>query len=104
MRRSGWRGKGMLKEIGSRVHDILLGYGGAWPTDITDRVFLAIEGDQLRAEVYWDAVAELDGQGKRGQQIVNQYIGKRVKDLTTGVNRGRCYLPRSSLIKSYETH
>lgn len=95
---------GMLEQIEDLVRDILRGYAEPWPAEITDRVFLAIEGDQARAQVYWNVVRELDHQGKRGQQIVNQYIGKRVKLLTTGLNRGRSYSPRSSLIQSYEKH
>jgi hypothetical protein len=94
----------MLEPIEDLVQDILSDYARPWPTDITDRVFLAIEHDESRRRRYWSIVRELDGQAKKGQQIVNQYIGKRVKVLTTGVNRGRCYSPRSSLIKSYETH
>lgn len=94
----------MLEPIEDLVRDILRDYAGPWPTDITDHVFLNIEGDEFRRQLYWEVVAELDGQGKRGQTIVNEYIGSRVKLLTTGVNRGRCYSPRSSLIKSYERH
>ena len=94
----------MLEPIEDLVRDILRGYAEPWPTDITDRVFIAIEGDQFRKQLYCEIVVELDGEGKKGQQIVNQYIGKRVKLLTSGVNRGRCHLPRSSLIKSYEMH
>jgi hypothetical protein len=94
----------MLEPIEDLVQDILTGYAAPWPTDITDKVFLDIEEDESRQQRYWSIVRELDGQAKKGQQIVNQYIGKRVKLLTTGVNRGRCYSPRSSLIKSYERH
>ena len=94
----------MLEGIEDLVQDILSDYAEPWPTDITDRVFLRIEGDEFRRQLYWDVVAELDGQGKRGQQVVNQYIGKRVKLRTTGVNRGRCYSPASSLVQSYEKH
>jgi hypothetical protein len=94
----------MLEPIEDLVRDILGDYAGSWPTDITDRVFLAIEQDESRRRRYWSIVRELDGQAKKGQQIVNQYVGKRVKVLTTSVNRGRCYSPNSSLIKTYEKH
>jgi hypothetical protein len=94
----------MLDEIEGVVRDILGGHAGPWPPDITDRVFLAIETDPVSAEPYYEVVTELNEQGKRGQQVVNQYIGRLVKILTTGVNRGRSYSPRSSLIKSYEKH
>jgi hypothetical protein len=93
-----------LEEIGTVVEGILDRHTRPWPRDITDKVFLEIERDQRNLQRYSGVVAELDRQGKKGQQIVNQYIGKLVKLLTTGVNRGRCYSPRSSLIKSYERH
>jgi len=95
---------GMLEEIEALVRNILNGCEEPWPTDITNRVFLAIQENPERCELYWRVVRELDAQGKKGQQVVNQYIGRRVKQLTTGVNRGRCYSPRSSLIQSYEEH
>lgn len=91
----------MLEDIESLVHEALR---RCWPPDITDQVFLAIEGDRQSYQRYCQVVRELDDQGKRGQQIVNQYIGKRVKLLTTGLNKGRGYSPRSSLIQSYEKH
>ncbi|TEU18722.1 MAG: hypothetical protein E3J21_05280 [Anaerolineales bacterium] len=94
----------MLEEIESLVRNILNDHGEPWPTDITDQVFLAIERDPERCELYWRVVRELDAQGKKGQQVVNQYIGRRVRQLTTDVNRGRCGSPRSLLIKSYEKH
>ncbi len=94
----------MLEEIEALVRNILNGCEEPWPTDITNRVFLAIQENPERCELYWRVVRELDAQGKKGQQVVNQYIGRRVKQLTTGVNRGRCYSPRSSLIQSYEEH
>ncbi len=94
----------MRDDIKSVVIDILDSYGGRWPTDITDQVFLAIERHPARSQTYWHLVEDLDEQGKKGQQIVNQYIGRLAKTRSTGLNRGRCYSPRSSLIKSYEKH
>jgi hypothetical protein len=94
----------MLEEIESLVQDILSSDKEPWPTDITDRVFCAIERDPGRHKLYWRVVQELDAQEKKGRQVVNQYIGRRVRQLTTDVNRGRCYSPRSSLIQSYEKH
>ena len=94
----------MLKQIENLVHTILRGHETPWPTEITDSVFLAIEGNPGWLELYWDVVQELDAQGKNGRLGVNSYIGRRVKQLTTGVNRGRCYSPVSSLIQSYEKH
>ncbi|HUW94151.1 MAG TPA: hypothetical protein VMW58_00040 [Anaerolineae bacterium] len=94
----------MLEPIEDVVGDILSNYAEPWPPDITDQVFLAVERHPRSCETYWDLVRDLDDQGKRGQSIVNQYVGRRVKLLTTGVNRGRCDSPRSSLIQSYERH
>ena len=94
----------MLQDIESVVEEILDEYDELWPTDITDQVFCEIEDDPQRLRLYWGVVEELKAQGKNGQQIINQYIGRRVQQLTTGENRGRCYAPRSSLIKSYEKH
>ena len=94
----------MLEEIESLVQNILSSYEEPWPTDIIDQVFCAIEENPEWLELYWRVVRELDAQGKKGQQVVNQYIGRRVKQLTTGVNLGRCYSPRSSLIQSCERH
>ena len=94
----------MLEPIEDMVRHILSNFQEPWPPEITDQVFLAIEGDPGECDTYRDLVRVLDEQGKRGQQIVNQYIGKRVKQLTTGVNQGRCHSPCSSLIQSYEKH
>jgi len=94
----------MLEEIESLIRQILNGYDAHWPTEITDQVFCAIEDDPQRLRQYRRIVAELKAEGKNGEQVVNQYIGRRVQQLTTGENRGRCYKPRSSLIKSYEKH
>ena len=96
----------MMEELEVVVQEILRSYEDKdqWPTDITDRVFLAIEGNPERLGLYQRVVGELGVQGKNGQQVVNQYIGKRVKQLTTRENHGRCDSPRSSLIKSFEKH
>ena len=94
----------MLEDLEDLVQAILGGHAAPWPPDITDEVFLAIERSPNWMRHYRGVVEELDAQGKRGKQVVNQYIGRRVKLLTTGVNRGRCYSPRSSLIKSYQKH
>jgi len=94
----------MLEPLKGVVRSILRNYAEPWPPDITDQVFLAIERDPGRCRIYWGLVADLDEQGKRGQQTVNQYIGKTVKQLTTRVNRGRSDSPASSLIQTYEKH
>ena len=93
-----------MEDIENLVQEILGGRGEPWPTDITDCVFLQIEHDPGRRGRYCAVVQQLSGQGKNGQQIVNQYIGKRVKQLTTGMNLEWCDSPRSSLIKSYTKH
>ncbi len=94
----------MMESIEAIVQDILNAHVGPWPEDITDLVFLAIEHDPDRLAHYKKIVRELNTEERRGQQIVNQYIGRRVKQLTTGVNRGRNYAPESTLIQSYERH
>ena len=93
-----------MEEIEILVQEILSSYGEPWPEDITDCVFLAIEENPEWLDLYWRIVRELDAQEKNGQQIVNQYIGRCVRQLTTGRNLGRSYSPRSSLIQSYEKH
>jgi hypothetical protein len=93
-----------MEEIEILVHEILDDHEEPWPEDITDHVFLAIEGNPVWLDLYWRVVRELEAQGKKGQQLVNQYVGRRVKQLTTGINRGRCHSPLSSLIQSYEKH
>jgi hypothetical protein len=97
-------GEGGLAEIDTVVERILGGYAPPWPTDITDLVFLHIERDRPKEWIYRNVVRALDTEGKRGQQLVNQYIGKVVKHRTTAANRGRSYSPRSSLIQSYQRH
>jgi len=94
----------VMEEIETLVREILRSYREPWPTDITDRVFCAIEENPTQLELYQRVVRELKAQGKNGQQVVNQYIGRRVRQLTTGKNRGHCYSPRSKLIQSYEKH
>jgi len=94
----------MLQDIERLLQEILRDYGPTWPTDITDQVFVTIEGSPERYALYCRVMREIDAEGKNGQHVVNQYIGRRVKQLTTGVNRDRCHSPCSSLIKSYEKH
>jgi len=91
----------MWKKIDKLIEETLV---GLWPTDITDQVFCAIEDDSERLRVYSKVVKNLNAAGKNGEYIVNQHIGKLVRQLTTGVNKGRCNNPRSGLIKSYERH
>ena len=94
----------VMEGIEAVVQHILSAHGEPWPEDITDRVFLTIQGDAEWLTLYKEVVDDLNAQGRRGKQIVNQYIGRRVSQLTTGVNRGRCDSPASTLIQSYERH
>ena len=94
----------VMEEIETLVRETLSRYKEPWPTDITDRVFCAIGENPTQFELYERVVRELEAQGKNGRQVVNQYIGRRVRQLTTGENRGHCYSPRSKLIQSYEKH
>jgi len=67
--------------------------------DITDRVFLMIQGHpQLRRE-YDSLIA--NGTSKRG---LNARLGKRIREHFCLQNVGRCRNPKSCLIKSYERH
>ena len=80
------------------VAEILRGIRRPYPRDITDRVFLAIENNnifQRRYDHLWDV---------QGSYLLNQRIGLEVKEQTTGVNKGRCLHPQSTLIKSYTYH
>lgn len=67
--------------------------------DITDRVFLTIENDpQLERE--YQRLIETDT-SKRG---LNARLGKSIREYFCLQNVGRCYNPKSDLIKSYERH
>jgi hypothetical protein len=67
--------------------------------DITDRVFLMIQGNpQLRRE--YDILTG-NGTSKHG---LNARLGKRIREYFCLQNIGRCHNPKSCLIKSYERH
>lgn len=67
--------------------------------DITDRVFLMIQGNShLRGE--YDSLIN-NGTSKHG---LNVRLGKRIREHFCLKNIGRCHNPTSCLIKSYERH
>lgn len=84
----------MIDEIEDMVVEILRGYNGNWPVDITDRVFLAIENDQNKHKRY-----ETYADGDYG--TANSQIGAFVRDFTGLSAIGENHNPKSKLIKSY---
>ena len=68
------------------------------PEDITDRVFLEIENNPELFQRYRQLISS------RTQHSINAAIGKHVIITWNLDNIGRCYKPRSKLIKSYEKH
>ncbi len=74
------------------------GMGSITP-DITDRVFLMIEGHPQLRPAYDNLIA--DGTSKHG---LNTRLGKRIREHFRLRNVGRCGNPKSCLIKSYERH
>ncbi len=66
-----------------------------WPADVTDQVFLAIEGRSA-----W--LAEYHALGKEfSRNTLNSFIGFHVKDVTGLENSGREAVAKSTLIKNY---
>jgi len=66
-----------------------------WPADVTDQVFLAIEGRPA-----W--LAEYHALGKEfSRNTLNSSIGLHVKDVTGLENSGREAIAKSTLIKNY---
>ena len=66
-----------------------------WPADVTDQVFLAMEGRPAWLAEYRALEREFD------RTTLNSFIGFHVKDVTGMENSGRMGVARSSLIKSY---
>ncbi len=84
----------MIDEIDDMVIEILRSYGGRWPVDITDRVFLAIEQDPDKRKRY-ETYADGD------DHTVNQQIGAFIRNYTGLTAIGENNHPKSSLIKGY---
>ena len=66
-----------------------------WSADVTDQVFLAIEGRPAWLAEYRALEREFD------RTTLNSFIGFHVKDVTGMENSGRMGVARSNLIKSY---
>jgi hypothetical protein len=86
--------------VADHINEVLTRFAeGRGSMDITDRVFLMIQGNpQLRRE-YDDLIAS--GTSKHG---LNARLGKRIREHFCLQNIGRCHNPKSCLIKSYERH
>ena len=67
--------------------------------DVTDRVFLMIQGNPQLHRDYDTLIAA--GTSKHG---LNALLGKRIREYFCLQNIGRCHNPKSCLIKSYERH
>ncbi len=82
-------------EIRDLVIRVLRTIPQPWPADVTDQVFLAIEGRPA-----W--LAEYHALGKEfSRNTLNSSIGLHVKDVTGLENSGREANARSTLIKKY---
>jgi methionine synthase II (cobalamin-independent) len=66
--------------------------------DITDHVFLNIQYDESLMREYMTRVNE------NSLQIINQAIGKKVKEMFDLENIDVCSNPKSFLIKDYTRH
>lgn len=90
---------GIQTRIADYINDVLSRFEEGMDNineDITDRVFLMIQGNlQLRRE-YDDLITSKHG--------LNALLGKRIREYFCLQNIGRCHNPKSRLIKSYERH
>lgn len=83
-----------MDEIEDMVETILNKFGGKWPTDITDLVFLAIENNPGYLKRY-----EMFANGEYG--TANQKIGRFVKEFT-GMKTLKEKVPaKSKLIRTF---
>jgi len=67
--------------------------------DITDRVFLMIQNDKELMQEYIDLLAS-----GTDPHTLNCELGKQIKVKFNLENSGRCTVPKSTLICSYERH
>lgn len=89
--------KANMKQIIEEILDTKLGHlRMKCPENITDLVFLEIEKSYMHA--YEQSVRA------RGQDTINKFIGKYVREYWVLKNIGRCKNPESNLISSYEMH
>ena len=82
-------------EIRDLVMRVLHTIQQPWPADVTDQVFLAIEGRPAWLAEYKALEREFD------RTTLNSSIGSHVKDVTGMENSGHMGVARSSLVKSY---
>jgi len=83
-----------MEEIEDIIIDILKQYNHRWPSDIIDRVFLAIEQDVYKLKRYHEFA-----DGDYG--TTNSMIGKYVKEHTGMKSVRESDRPKSKLIKSF---
>jgi hypothetical protein len=72
---------------------------GSITEDITDRVFLMIQGNPQLHQEYKSLID--NGTSKHG---LNAQLGKKIREYFSLQNIGRCHNPKSCLIQSYERH
>lgn len=88
-----------IREIVDVILSEKLGHmKGNCPADITDCVFLEIENDADLMRQYNEIRNEI------GAPTVNALIGKIIKETWDLKDTGRCKVPKSRLIGSYEMH
>jgi hypothetical protein len=84
------------------VEDVLRErFSAPYPSDITDQVCLAIEGNEDWLSRYWSLVEHFSQSGKKGRDIVNNWIGTYTKDLTGMVVVISSVKAKSDLIQTY---
>lgn len=66
--------------------------------DITDKLFLHIQGDEKLMDRYASLVSEV------GKEVVNQDLGLLFKEILNLENKDICKDPKSELIESYTRH
>ncbi len=83
-----------MDEIEDVIDEILQSYGNHWPSDIIDRVFVAIESDLRKLKRYQEFA---DGD----YATTNSMIGRYVKDFTGMKTIKVIDKPKSKLIKYF---
>ncbi len=74
------------------------------PSDITDNVFLHIGKTPKYLQTYKALISEGEEKYVNSKRTINQFIGQHIKKYWELDNFGRCYRPKSNLIKSYKIH
>ena len=85
--------------IKSYIDKVIKSFNEKISEDVTDRVFLMIEHNEELMKEYREIA--YDDKLKRG---LNSRLGRLIREEFHLKNIGRCYTPRSKLIRSYERH